>query len=122
MQQRVEVIQQLIAVRGTKHYDKVQQQAAQRLGISVRSLRRWVKSWQEYGIVGLSRQMRSDQGAIEISLDEQKFIIKTYRSGNCGSKRMSRAQVAVRVRMRAQELWDKTIRVALPYIEYCAPN
>jgi putative transposase len=44
VQQRVEVIQQLMAARGTKHYAKVQHQAAQRLGISVRSLRRWERN------------------------------------------------------------------------------
>jgi putative transposase len=107
VQQRVEVIQQLMVARGTKRYAKVQQQGAQRLGISVRSLRRLVKSWQEYGIAGLSRQMRSDQGAVKISSQWQQFIVKTYREGNRGSQRMSRAQVAVRVRVRAQELGDE---------------
>ncbi|MGL4617516.1 MAG: Mu transposase C-terminal domain-containing protein, partial [Chroococcidiopsis sp.] len=124
VQQRVEVIQQLMAARGTKHYAKVQQQVAKRLGISVRSLRRLVKSWQEQGIAGLSRQIRSDQGAVKISLDWQKFMIKTYREGNRGSQRMSRAQVAVRVRVRAQELGDEdypsrtsVYRILRPYIE-----
>ncbi len=35
VQQRGKVIQQLMAARGTKRYAKVQQQAAQSLGISV---------------------------------------------------------------------------------------
>jgi hypothetical protein len=63
VQRRVKVIQQLMAVYGTKHYAKAQQQAAQSLGISVRSLRRLIKSWQEQGTAGLSRQMRSDKGS-----------------------------------------------------------
>jgi hypothetical protein len=45
VQRRVKVIQQLMAVRGTKRYAKVQQQTAQSLGISVRSLQRMVKAW-----------------------------------------------------------------------------
>lgn len=45
MQSRVKMIQQLMAVRGTERYAKVQQQTAQRLGISVRSLQRLLKAW-----------------------------------------------------------------------------
>ncbi|MGA7954553.1 MAG: Mu transposase C-terminal domain-containing protein, partial [Gloeobacterales cyanobacterium] len=104
VQCRVKVIQQLMAVHGTKRYAKVQQQAAQRLGISVRSLRRMVKAWQEQGIAGLSRQMRSDQGSVKTSRGWQDFIVKTYREGNRGSRQMSPAQVAVRVRACAQDL------------------
>lgn len=104
VQQRVKVIQQLMAVRRTKRYAKVQQQAAQRLGISVRSLRRLVKAWQEQGIAGLSRQTRSDQGSIKTSREWQDFIVKTYREGNRGSQSMSPAQVATQVRSRAQAL------------------
>lgn len=104
IQRRVKVIQQLMAARGTKRYSKVQQQAAQMLGISVRSLRRLVKSWQEQGIAGLSRQIRSDQGTVKTSPEWRDFIVKTYREGNRGSRQMSPAQVALRVRARAQEL------------------
>ena len=104
VQHRVKVIQQLIAARGTKRYAKVQQQAARSLGISVRSLRRLIKSWREQGIAGLSRQKRSDRGSVKTSREWQDFIVKTYREGNRGSCRMSPAQVAVRVRSRAMEL------------------
>jgi putative transposase len=104
VQCRVKVIQQLMAVSGTERYAKVQQQAAQNLGISVRSLRRLVKSWKEQGIGGLSRQMRSDQGCVKTSSDWHDFIVKTYREGNRDSRQMSPAQVEVRVRVRAQEL------------------
>jgi putative transposase len=104
VQQRIEVIQQVMAVRGTEHYAKVQRQGAKKLGLSVRSLRRLMRSWQEQGIAGLTRQSRSDQGSSKYSEDWQTFILKTYREGNRGSRRMSPAQVALRVRARAQEL------------------
>ncbi|MBE9182620.1 hypothetical protein IQ268_29195 [Oculatella sp. LEGE 06141] len=42
VQQRMRIIQQLLAARGTKTYAQVQGQAARSLGISVRSLRRLV--------------------------------------------------------------------------------
>jgi putative transposase len=104
VQHRIKVIQQLMIARGTAHYGKVQQQAARSLGVSVRSLRRLVRAWQEQGISGLSRQMRSDQGKVKTSREWQDFIVKTYLAGNRGSRRMSPAQVAVRVKVRAQEL------------------
>ncbi len=104
MQERVQVIQQIMAARGTKSYGKVQKQAAEKLGISVRSLRRLVKLCQEQGLEGLLRQRRKDQGAVKIKREWQEFILKTYREGNRGSRQMSCAQVAVRVKVRAQEL------------------
>lgn len=44
VQRRVQVIQQLMVVSGTKRYAKVQQQVAEDLGISVRSLRLKLKT------------------------------------------------------------------------------
>jgi putative transposase len=41
-----------------------------------------------------------------ISQEWQDFIIKTYREGNKGSKRMTRKQVALRVQARAAELGE----------------
>ncbi len=104
VQQRIAVIQQVMAARGSERYGKVQRQAAKKLGLSVRSLRRLVRSWQKQGIAGLTRQSRSDQGSSKHSENWQAFILKTYREGNRGSRRMSPAQVALRVRARAQEL------------------
>lgn len=104
VQQRIKVIQQVIAVRGTDGYGQVQRQAAKKLGLSVRSLRRLMRSWQQQGIAGLRRQSRSDQGTSKHAKEWHEFILKTYREGNRGSRRMTPAQVSLRVRARAQEL------------------
>ncbi len=104
MEERVKVMQQIMAARGTNSYGQVQKQAAENLGISVRSLRRLVKLWQEKGLEGLLRQSRKDRGVVKIKQEWQEFIERTYREGNRGSRQMSRAQVAVRVKVRAQEL------------------
>ncbi|TBR56900.1 hypothetical protein B4U84_25970 [Westiellopsis prolifica IICB1] len=104
VQQRLEVIQQLMRYRGSDRYGIVQQQAAQQLGISVRSLQRLVRSWQSQGIAGLYRQKRSDNGTVKISRFWQDFILKTYHEGNRGGRQMTRAQVFVRVKVLAQEL------------------
>lgn len=104
VQERLEVIQQVMAVRGTEGYAKEQQQAAKKLGLSLRSLRRMMRRWQEQGIAGLKRQSRSDQGTSKQSQEWQAFIVKTYREGNRGSRSMTPAQVVLRVRARAEEL------------------
>ena len=104
VQQRIEIIQTLIAAQGTERYGKLQQQAAKQLGISVRSLQRLVKRWREQGISALSKPPRVDHGAIKMSSEWQEFILKTYREGNRGSRSLTPAQVVLRVRARAQEL------------------
>lgn len=104
VQQRMRVIQQLLAARGTKTYTQVQRLAARSLGISVRSLRRLVKAWQKLGVAGLSRQPRSDQGSFKTSQERQDYNVRTYKDGNRGSRQMSPAQVAVQVRARAESL------------------
>lgn len=104
VQQRIEVIQQLLAAQGSEHYGQVQQQAALKLGISVRSLQRLVQAWHKQGVAGLYRQRRRDYGQVQTSAFWHDFILKTYREGNRGGRRMSRAQVAVRVKVQAQEL------------------
>jgi putative transposase len=124
VERRVRVMQQLMAAQGSKTYTKVQREAARSLGISLRSLRRLIKAWQRSGIAGLSRQTRSDQGSIRTSQEWQDFIIKTYREGNRGSRKMSPAQVGLQVRSRAQVLGVEdypgrtTIyRILAPHIE-----
>ncbi|MEP0914773.1 helix-turn-helix domain-containing protein [Leptolyngbya sp. GB1-A1] len=124
VQQRMRIIQQLLAARGTKTYTQVQRQAARSLGISVRSLRRLMKAWQELGVAGLSRQPRSDQGSIKASQEWQDFIVKTYKDGNRGSRQMSPARVVVQVQGRAQTLGVKdypgrttVYRILRPHIE-----
>lgn len=107
VQHRLEIIQSLITYLGTNRYAQMQRIAAQKLGISVRSVQRLLKTWREQGLAGLSKKRRSDRSALKISSDWQNFIVKTYREGNRGSQRMSRAQVAVRVQVRAQELGDE---------------
>ena len=66
-----------------------------------------LKRWEDEGIAGLTSTERSDKGQHRISQEWQDFIIKTYREGNKGSRRMSRKQVAIRVKVKAKELGDK---------------
>ena len=106
VQQRIEVIGRVMAARGSKHYGEVQARAASTLGISVRSLRRLVQAWQAEGLAGLTRRERSDAGSVRVSEEWRQFIVKTYREGNRGSRRLSAAQVFIRVKVRAAELGE----------------
>lgn len=102
--QRLEVIEELIAAPDQASYRQRQQAAAERLNLSISSIQRLVREWKNKGIAGLNWRERSDRGQFRISEDWQSFIIKTYQDGNRGSCQMSPAQVAVRVKVRAQEL------------------
>ena len=64
VQQRVEVIQELLAAQGSERYGQVQQQGAKKLGMSVRSLQRLMQAWRTQGLAGLYRQTRSDSGTV----------------------------------------------------------
>lgn len=103
-QERMSVLQQLIATAEQPNHVKRQQAVAQKLGISDRSVRRLLRQLREKGVVQVVRQSRSDRGIARIGEDWQKFIVQTYKEGNRGSRTMSPAQVAVRVKVRAQEL------------------
>lgn len=102
--QRLEVIQNLIAAPDQATYRQRQQAAAERLNLSISSIQRLVREWEKQGIAGLSWRDRSDRGQFRIGEDWQSFIVKMYQDGNRGSRQMSPAQVAVRVKIRAQEL------------------
>lgn len=102
--QRLEVIQNLIAAPDRATYRQRQQAAAERLNLSISSIQRLVREWEKQGIAGLRWRERSDRGQFRIGEDWQSFIVKMYQDGNRGSRQMSPAQVAVRVKVRAQKL------------------
>ena len=97
------MLQRLITERNLPGYGKKQKQIAKKLEIIVRSMGRLVKQLKEEGQTKVIRQERADRGKIQIEKEWENFIVKTYRDGNRGSTQMSPAQVAVRVRVRAQE-------------------
>jgi putative transposase len=102
--ERVTLLQQLLASANQPNYLKRQQAVAQKLGLSDRSVRRLLRQLREEGVASVVRRSRSDRGVARISQEWQKFIEQTYRAGNRGSRSLSPAQVAVRVKVRAQEL------------------
>ncbi|BAQ62939.1 integrase [Geminocystis sp. NIES-3708] len=71
-------------------------QASTQLNKSVRTIQRYVKQWQENGLVGIAQNNRTDKGFYPIDRRLQDFIVKTYREGNKGSKSMTPKQVYLR--------------------------
>lgn len=111
---KMEVIQSLLeagdAYGGRSHrstYVQKLEEAAVKLGKSVQTVRRLIDKWEQEGLVGLAQTKRADKGKYRVDEDWQEFILNTYKEGNKGSKRMTRQQVAVRVKARADELGVK---------------
>lgn len=61
-------------------------QASTQLNKSVRTIQRYVKQWEENGLLGILQNNRADKGSYRIDPRLQDFILKTYREGNKGSK------------------------------------
>lgn len=101
---RMEVIQSLIEPCDRATYSEKLREAAVKLGKSERTVRRLVKKWEQFGLVGLTQTERSDKGKYRVDEDWQQFILKTYKEGNKGSKRITPKQVFIRVQARADEL------------------
>ncbi|MEH2241375.1 helix-turn-helix domain-containing protein [Nostoc sp.] len=101
---RMEVLQSLIEPSDRKTYGIKLKQAAQKLGKTVRTVQRLVKKYQEQGLSAITEPERSDRGNYRIDEEWQKFIVKTYKEGNKSGRKMTPAQVAIRVQVRAEQL------------------
>ena len=89
---KLEVIQSLIEPCDRTTYGERLREGAKKLGVSVRSVQRLFKKYQEEGLAALTSTTRGDKGKHRISEFWQDSIIKTYKEGNKGSKRM-RSQI-----------------------------
>jgi putative transposase len=123
-QLKLEVIQSLLEPCDRNTYGQKLKETAEKLGVSVRTVQRLVKKWEQDGVVGLTQSGRGDKGKHRIGEFWENFILKTYREGNKGSKRMTPKQVAIRVQAKARELDDSkppnyrtVLRVLAPVLE-----
>ncbi|NDJ24444.1 AAA family ATPase [Nostoc sp. B(2019)] len=123
-QLKLEVIQSLMEPCDRTTYGQKLREAAEELGVSLRTVQRLVKNWEQDGLVGLTQTGRANKGKHRIGEFWEKFITKTYKEGNKGSKRMTPKQVALRVEAKALELKDSkppnyrtVLRVLAPILE-----
>ncbi len=120
---RMEVIQSLLGNNDGATYTQRLEEAAKKLGKSTRTVRRLVDKWQQEGLAGLVQNQRADKGKHRVDENWQEFVLKTYKEGNKGSKRMNRKQVFMRAKARAQKLGIKppshmtVYRILKPVIE-----
>ena len=121
---RAEVIQTLLEPCDRATYGQKLRAGAEKLGISVRSLQRLFRRYQQEGLSALRVGERRDRGTHRIGDFWEEFIIKTYQQGNKGSKRMNPKQVALKVQAKASEIGDKKppsyrtiLRILNPIIE-----
>ncbi|MEH1789120.1 MAG: helix-turn-helix domain-containing protein [Nostoc sp.] len=96
---RVEGLQSLVEPCDRKTYGIKLKQAAEKLGKTVRTVQRLVKKYQEQGLSGVTEAERSDKGGYRIDDGWQDFIVKTYKEGNKDGRKMTPAQVAIRVQV-----------------------
>ncbi|MHC5728529.1 MAG: helix-turn-helix domain-containing protein [Nostoc sp.] len=104
---KMEVIQSLLENSDRTTYTQKLKEAAEKLGKSVRTVRRLVDKWEQEGLAGLAQNQRMDEGKHRVDEDWQEFVLKTYKEGNEASKRMTRKQVFIKVEARADELGVK---------------
>ncbi|BAQ60391.1 Tn552 transposase [Geminocystis sp. NIES-3708] len=103
-QQKLKIIQSLLEPCDRATYGDRLREGAKELGISVRSVQRLFKRYQEEGLNALTINDQRDKGKHRIKDFWESFILKTYKEGNKGSKRMNVKQVAIRVQAKALEL------------------
>lgn len=104
---KMEVIQSLLKNSDRTTYTQRLQEAAETLGKSVRTIRRLVDKWEQEGLAGLVQNQRADKGKHRVDENWQEFVLKAYKEGNKGGKRMTRQQVFIRAKARADELGVK---------------
>ncbi|AFY45248.1 Mu transposase C-terminal domain-containing protein [Nostoc sp. PCC 7107] len=101
---KMDVIQGLLEPCDRKTYGEKLRVAAEKLGKTVRTVQRLVKKYQQDGLSAIVETQRNDKGSYRIDPEWQKFIVNTFKEGNKGSKKMTPAQVAMRVQVRAEQL------------------
>ena len=106
LRSRVEAMQWIISAPERSTYLERQRSIAEQFNLTIRQVQRLVKAWEISGVSGIERKGRSDRGERRLDEDWTNYILQTYRAGNRGGRRMSRAQVAVRVAARALEIGD----------------
>ena len=121
---KMEAIQYLAEPCDRQTYGERLREAAERLDCSIRTVQRLVNRWEKDGLLAFTSSARADKGQHRTDETWKEFIIKTYKDGNKNSKRITPAQVALKVKARAHKLGLDTFpshmtvyRILKPVIE-----
>ncbi len=99
-------LQPLMEPCDRKTYGQLLRQVAKDTGKSVRTIQRLMNRWQEKGLEAFAYLERGDKGMPRISDYWQNFILKTYEQGNRSGRKMTPAQVALKVKVEAKRLGE----------------
>ncbi|NJR52574.1 MAG: hypothetical protein HC780_26385 [Leptolyngbyaceae cyanobacterium CSU_1_3] len=97
-----------------KTYGQRKRAIADRFGVSLKTIERKVKAWEEKGILAFVETERADKDKTRISKYWQEFVYKTYKEGIKGGKRKTRRQTASAVETRDDELFEKELNQQRP--------
>lgn len=84
-----------------QEYGQRLREEAEKLGISVRTLRRYKWQWHEKGLIGLADDARSDKGKSRMAPELQELATKLFKNRNRNGLRLNRKDIYKRVRQHA---------------------
>lgn len=93
-----------------KAYGQRKRAIAKQFGVSLKTIERKVKDWEEKGIAAFTETDRVDKGKTRVSDYWQEFVLNQYKQGTKEGKRRTRRQVAIQVETRDDELFEKELK------------
>ena len=97
-----------------KTYGHRKREIAEQFGVSLKTIERKVKDWEEKGIAAFAETERVDKGKTRVSDYWQEFVLNQYKQGIKDGKRRTRRQVANQVETRDDELFEKELKQRRP--------
>jgi len=115
---KLEIMRDLQKPCNKKEYSQKLKIAAQRLGKSVRQVRRDFEAWQKYGPASIMPSPRADQGKPRKSKEYwHNLAIKIFKAGNKGKNTLARHKVVERIEIRAYELAKLELKPEITELE-----
>jgi putative transposase len=104
-QRRLESILKLLEpCSSKKEYGQRLREEAERLGVSVRTMQRYISAWRDKGLVGLQDDVRADKGQSRMGEELEALAIKLFKNRNRNGRRLNRLDIVKRVQQKAAEL------------------
>jgi len=104
-QQKLDSILRLLEPCPSKReYGQRIREEAQKLGVSVRTMQRYISAWHDKGLIGLQDDVRSDKGKSRMNKELEELAIKLFKNRNRNGRRLNRLDIVKRVQQKAIEL------------------
>lgn len=104
-QRRLESILKLLEpCPSKKEYGQRLREEAERLGVSVRTMQRYISAWRDKGLVGLEDDVRADKGKSRMGKELKELAVKLFKNRNRNGRRLNRLDIVKRLQQKAIEL------------------